>query len=142
MIYTETKIRVLYAYTDKMNIVSNTRYLEFYEAGRMEMLRQIGYPYNEMEEDGIGLPLIESHSNYLNPARFDDIIRIRAFLKEKPTVRIKIDYELYVGELLINTGYTLHSFVRLDILKPVRPPQRLLTVIKDFENKIKSEGNI
>jgi len=56
MVSAEHNIRVLYAHTDKMGVVSNTRYLEYFESGRGEFLRQLGYTYKEMEEDKIALP--------------------------------------------------------------------------------------
>lgn len=133
MITAETQIRVLYAHTDKMNIVNNGRYFEFFEAGRNTLLREMGYPYTELEKLNFGLPVIEAHANYISTAGYDDVIIIKAFLKDKPTVKVKIEYELYVGERKIVTGHTIHSFVNLETMKPVRPP-------KDFVELMKSKG--
>lgn len=129
MITAETNIRVLYAHTDKMNIVNNGRYFEFFEAGRNTLLREMGYPYNELEKLNYGLPVIEAHANYISTAAYDDIITIKASLKQKPSVRVKIDYELYIGERLIVTGYTVHSFINLTIMKPVKPPVNFMELI-------------
>jgi acyl-CoA thioester hydrolase len=136
MINSSTTSRVLYAHTDKMGIVNNERFLEFFEMGRVELLRKIGYPYKEMENDMLGLPLIETYLKFVSPAYYDDIITINAYLKEKPTVRIKIEYELFVEERLICTGYTLHSFIKLNTFKPCRPPEKLLELIKRYENQL------
>lgn len=130
MIISEFNIRVLYAHTDKMGIVSNTRYLEYFEIGRVEMLRQLGYPYKEMEDDNIALPVIEAYCKYFSPAYYDELLTIKAYLKEKPTVKIKIDYELYAGERLIACGYTVHSFINMTNFKPVRPSQKFLQIIE------------
>jgi acyl-CoA thioester hydrolase len=129
MIKSQTQIRVLYAHTDKMGIVNNGRYLEFFEAGRNTLLREMGYPYPELEKINYGLPVIEAHANYISTAIYDDVITIRAYLKEMPTVRVKIDYELFVGEKLIVRGYTVHSFIKLDVLKPTRPPKEFMDIV-------------
>lgn len=123
MIESEVKIRVLYAHTDKMNIVNNGRYFEFFEAGRNTLLRELGYPYTELEKLNYGLPVIEAHANYISTAEYDDVITVKAFLKQMPTVRVKIDYELFIESRLIVTGYTTHSFINLATMKPVRPPK-------------------
>ncbi len=130
MVTAEYNIRVLYAHTDKMGIVSNTRYLEYFEIGRVELLRQLGYPYKEMENDNIALPVIETHCKYISPAYYDELITIKAYLKEKPMVRIRIDYELFVNERLIATGYTKHSFLNITTFKPSRPSQKLIKLLE------------
>jgi acyl-CoA thioester hydrolase len=129
MVSAEYKIRVLYAHTDKMGVVSNTRYLEYFEIGRAEFLRQLGYTYREMENDKIALPLIEAYCRYISPAYYDDLLTIKAYLKHKPTVKIKIEYEIFSGERLVASGHTVHSFVDIDKLKPVRPSQKLLNLL-------------
>jgi acyl-CoA thioester hydrolase len=130
MVSAEYNIRVLYAHTDKMGIVSNTRYLEYFEIGRVELLRKLGYPYKEMEDDNIALPVIEVFCKYISPAYYDELITITAYLKEKPTVRIKIEYELFVKNKLIASGYTIHSFLNIKTFKPVRPSHKLLKLLE------------
>ena len=129
MITSEVQIRVLYAHTDKMNIVNNGRYFEFFEAGRNTLLREIGYPYTELEKLNFGLPVIEAHANYISTAAYDDIIIVKAFLRTMPTVKVKIDYELYIKERLIVTGHTVHSFINLETMKPVRPPKDFIEIV-------------
>jgi acyl-CoA thioester hydrolase len=130
MITSEIKIRVLYAHTDKMNIVNNGRYFEFFEAGRNTLLRETGYPYTELEKLNFGLPVIEAHANYISTAAYDDVITVKAFLRTMPTVKVKIDYELFVNDTLIVTGYTVHSFINLGTMKPVRPPKDFIELVK------------
>jgi acyl-CoA thioester hydrolase len=130
MVITETTYRVLYAHTDRMGIVNNERYLEYFEAGRGDMMRKIGYPYKMLESKNIALPLIEAHCNFRNPAKYDDVILIRSYLKNIPTVKIRIDYELYLDDILIADGYTIHSFIDLNKLKPVRPPDDFIYLLK------------
>jgi acyl-CoA thioester hydrolase len=131
MITTEIEVRVLYAHTDKMGVVNNGRFYEYFEAGRNDMLRQLGYPYTEMERENIGLPVIESHCNYYSGAKYDDVLTVRSTLKEVPTVRIKIDYEIFNGDELVVKGHTIHSFVNAEKMKPTRPPEKLIQIIKE-----------
>lgn len=130
MIQSEVKIRVLYAHTDQMGIVNNGRYLEYFEAGRNTLLRDINYPYTELEKINYALPVIEVRAKYISTAKYDDIITIKAFLRTIPTVRVKIDYELFVEERQIAEGYTVHSFIRLDSMKPSRPPANFVELVK------------
>ena len=133
MINNITKIRTLYAHTDIMGVVNNTRYLEYFEAGRNELMRNMGYPYTKLEAKNIGLPLIEANVKYYSPAKYDDVLLINAYLRELPTVKIKIEYEIKVGEKLIAAGYTIHSFLDLKKFRPVRPPQDFMDlIIKHF----------
>ena len=131
MITTEIQIRVLYAHTDKMGVVNNGRFYEYFEAGRNDMLRQLGYPYTDMEKENIGLPVIESHCNYYSGATYDDVLTVKSSMKEIPSVRIKIDYEIYKGDEIVVKGYTIHSFVNAEKMKPTRPPERLIQIIKE-----------
>lgn len=130
MVSAEYNIRVLYAHTDKMGVVSNTRYLEYFEIGRVELLRQLGYPYKEMEDDGLALPVIEAYCKYIYPIYYDELVTIKAYLNKKPTVRIRIDYELFVNEKPIATGFTVHSFLNIKTFKPSRPSEKLIKLLE------------
>ena len=130
MYQTELKYRILYAHTDKMGVVYYGRYYEYFEAGRNDMLRKLGYPYTELEKKNISLPVIESYCKYYSSAKYDDVIVIMTYMKEIPTVRIKIDYEIYTSNDLIASGYTKHAFVNSEKMKPVRPPEQFIELIK------------
>ncbi len=132
MIKTETIYRVLYAHTDQMGIVNNGRYLEYFEAGRGDMMRKIGYPYKKMENNNIALPLIEVYCKFIATAVYDDELFIKTYLKSFPSVRIKINYEIFVKEKMIAEGFTVHSFVDIKNIRPVRPPEDFLKLIKSF----------
>lgn len=130
MIKSVTKVRVLYAHTDIMGIANNTRYLEYFEAGRNELLRSMGYPYTELESKGVMLPLIEAHLKFITGAKYDDEVDVYAILKEVPRAKIKIFYEVKRGEELLAEGYTVHAFVGPVKFKAMRPPQDLIELIK------------
>jgi acyl-CoA thioester hydrolase len=131
MIKSELKIRVLYAHTDKMNVVYYGRYFEFYEAGRNEFLRRLGYPYSKIESQGIILPVIEADSKYFAPARYDDEIILCTMLKDIPAVRIRLDYLIENSKKeKLAEGFTVHSFVNAKTMKPTRPPADFIELVK------------
>ncbi|MBS1518410.1 MAG: acyl-CoA thioesterase [Bacteroidetes bacterium] len=120
-----------------MGVVNNVRYLEYFEAGRNDFLRKLGYPYRQLEKLNVGLPVIEAYVKYISSAKYDDVIQINTFLKKIPTVRFNIDYEIYCENVLIVSGYTMHSFVNLEKMKPVRPPADFMEIlIKKFNAQI------
>ncbi len=130
MIHTETPYRVLYAHTDKMGVVNNVRYFEYFEAGRNDFLRKLGYPYTELEKENIGLPVVEAYAKFISFAQYDDLITIKTILAQVPTVRFRIQYEIECHGELIVTGFTVHSFVNFIKMKPVRPPRHFIELIK------------
>ena len=84
MFTTETQIRIHYALTDQMGVVYHGHYAQFYEIGRAEAIRQIGYTYKDIEEMGIIMPVVDIHSRFLRPAKYDDLITVKTILKELP----------------------------------------------------------
>lgn len=130
MIKSVTKVRVLYAHTDIMGIANNTRYLEYFEAGRNELLRSMGYPYTELEKNNVMLPLVEAYLKFISGAKYDDEVEVYAMLMEVPRSRIKIDYEVKRGDELLAKGYTVHAFVEPVRFKAIRPPEDLIQLIK------------
>ena len=119
-----------------MGVVNNVRYFEYFEAGRNDFLRKLGLPYVELEKQNVGLPVIEAYAKYISSAKYDDVITIRTFLNQIPTVRIKIEYEIICNKRTIVTGFTVHSFVNYEKMKPIRPPEKIMEIIK---SKINSE---
>ena len=84
MFTTETKIRIHYALTDQMGFVYYGNYAQFFEIGRVEAIRQLGFSYKDIEALGIIMPVIDMHSRFLRPAKYDDIITVKTTLKELP----------------------------------------------------------
>ena len=137
MIKQITPIRVRYADTDQMKFVYYSKYFEYFEQGRSDLLRTIGLPYTEIEAIGLFLPVIEAHATYKQPARFDDLINVVTFLKEAPVARVRLDYEVYRdGETeMLGDGYTIHSFVNAENGRPTRAPAQFLEAIQSALNK-------
>ena len=124
---TTTTLRVRYGETDKMGIVYYGNYATYLEQGRTEWLRDIGFSYKWMEDNGIHLPVVELSVKYKAPARYDDVLTITTSLKKIPTYRIDFIYKIHnqEGQLLI-TGETSLVFVNSITNKLQRAPNYLL----------------
>ena len=118
-----TALRVRYADTDKMQVVYNGVYLEYFEVGRTEMLRSCGIPYSGLERQGYLLPVLEASVVYKSPAFYDDVLLIEARYDATPGPLVRIEYTIRRGDALIATGFTVHSFVRADTMRAIRPPK-------------------
>lgn len=128
-----TKIRVRYSETDQMGYVYNGNYAQYYEVGRVEMLRSLGMTYGKMEETGIMLPLLELKSKFIKPAYYDQEITIKTYVKELPGIRMLFDYELFnEKEELINIGATTLVFFDMVKKKPCPPPDYFLERIAPY----------
>jgi acyl-CoA thioester hydrolase len=130
MIRTETEVRVRYRDTDQMGVVYNGVYFEFFETGRTEMLRELGMPYASIEQAGVMLPVLEAGAKFLQPARYDDLLKVVTLLRDRVTARMRIEYEIYNGGQLLVTGFTAHAFTTIDTMRPVRPPKEFLELLE------------
>ena len=91
-----TTVRVRYAETDQMGVVYYANYLVWFEVGRVEYLRGLGYDYRQMEEtDGAILPVVEANCRYRAPARYDDLIEIEASPILLRGAVLKFGYRIY-----------------------------------------------
>lgn len=123
MIKAETMLRVRYGETDRMGYAYYGVYAQYYEVGRVEALRSLGFSYRDMEDRGILLPVVNFQVHYKRPAFYDDEIRLVTTIKELPGVRITFDYECYNSEAqLLNTGQVTLVFIDKERNKPCPPP--------------------
>ena len=91
-----THIRVRYGETDQMGYLYYGYYALYYEVGRAESIRELGFTYRQLEEMGIMMPVIELNSQYFRPALYDDLITVKTILKELPDgPKIRFHSELY-----------------------------------------------
>jgi acyl-CoA thioester hydrolase len=123
--------RVAYADTDRMGVVYYANYYVLFERGRTELLRSLGVRYRDVEETyRVYLPAMESRCQYLAPARYDDLIRIRTRVAEVGGAHVSFDYEITDSESgrLLARGMTKHPFVNRD-WRPVRVPAELRKVL-------------
>ncbi|MFC1651518.1 acyl-CoA thioesterase [Candidatus Latescibacterota bacterium] len=129
-----TKIRVRYSETDKMGLAYNSHYLTWFEVGRTEFLRDLGFTYYETEKTGLRLPVIEAGIKYLKPALYDDVITIKTCFGKKPGLRIRMDYEICREDACLATGFSEHVFTDED-LKPKKPSKVFLKKILELWEK-------
>lgn len=128
-----TKIRVRYGETDQMGYMYYGNYAEFYEVGRVEMLRSLGLTYSGMEESGIMMPVMEMNCKYLKPALYDEEITVNVIMDKMPGIKIHFRYELFNQKNeLINTGSTLLVFINMKTNRPCLPSQEFLDKLKPF----------
>lgn len=124
-----SSLRVRYAETDKMGVVYYANYLVWFEVGRADLLRSLGWSYRDMEAAGISLPVIDARCQYLRPARYDDEIEVRTEGRMLSPVRMEFDYQVVrrVDDSIAATGRTMHA--SLDASgKPCRLPARVREV--------------
>ncbi|KOS02805.1 MULTISPECIES: acyl-CoA thioesterase [Paenibacillus] len=137
-------LRVRYQESDQMGVVYHANYLNWFEIGRTEMIRQAGFNYRSMEERGVLLPVIEINAKYASPARYDDLITIYTAITDFSRLRLNYIYEVrrvtedehqrYLGKVwtqadtlpgeLLVTGMTRHVWLNTE-WKPVRLDQAL-----------------
>ena len=124
-----TRLRVRYAETDQMRVVYYANYFVWFEVGRTDWLREAGWTYREMEQDGVSLPVIEAHAEYRRAARYDDELEIRTKATLLTPVRIRFDYEVCrAGEDgPLATGHTVHAAT-----DPTGRPCRLPSAVRDL----------
>lgn len=128
-----SKIRVRYADTDQMGYMYYGNYAEFYEVGRVEMLRSLGLTYKSMEDNGIIMPVTELKCKYLKPALYDEEIRVKVIIDKMPSLRIHFRYELFnEKEELINLGETTLVFIDKAKNRPCLPSADFLNSLKIY----------
>jgi acyl-CoA thioester hydrolase len=122
-------VRVRYAETDAMGVVYYANYLVWFEVGRTDLLREVGWSYREMEVEGFSLPVIEVQCVYKQPARYDDTLEVRTTGTLVSPVRVRFDYELVTAfdGATLATGYTVHATLGRDG-RPCRLPERARAV--------------
>ncbi len=124
-------VRVRYAETDKMGVVYHANYFIWFEVGRCELIRSIGKSYRDVEEAGIGLPVIEAHCEYRTPARYDDELRVKTWGAMLSPARVEFRYEISrVSDGAVNAiGRTQHAVVDKNG-KPCRLPDFIGDLLK------------
>lgn len=115
-----------------MGYVYYGNYAAYYEVARVEALRHLGMNYRDLEEAGIMMPVLENHSYYHQPVRYDDLLDVQVSLAEMPSVRITFEYVFRQKAQLVHSGKTVLVFMRADTKRPCRPPEELLTLLSPY----------
>ena len=137
MFISTTDIRVRYGETDQMGYLYYGNYALYYEVGRAEAIRSLGFTYAELEKQGIIMPVAELNVKYLRPVYYDDLITIKTILKTLPVDhKIQFHSELYNQEgKLLNVGVTTLVFLHADTKTKSNLPEPLKVRLEPFFKK-------
>jgi acyl-CoA thioester hydrolase len=126
-------LRVRYVETDKMGFVYHGHYATYYEVGRVEMFRAFGFPYKELEENGIMMPIFEQTVRFKQPSHYDDLLTIRSIVETLPDTRMIVKGEIInSAEKIINSSLTTLVFVNIQTLRPTRCPSHLIEILQPY----------
>ena len=107
----DVSIRVRYAETDQMGVVYHSNFLIWFEVGRVELMRALGFDYKQMElQDDTHMVVADAHCRYHHPARYDELLTVRTRILEAKSRALKFGYELFrqSDQKLLATGHTIH----------------------------------
>ncbi len=131
MIHTTHSIRVRYAETDPMKYVYYGNYATYFEVARVELFRTLGISYDEIEKQGIWLPVSEYNIKYLKPALYDELLEIHTYIKKFPGVRIEFEYEIYnQSKQKLTEAKTTLFFLDAATNKVVKCPEFLKEILE------------
>jgi acyl-CoA thioester hydrolase len=133
----ETRLRVRYAETDQMNVVYHSNYIIWFEVGRVEFMRQLGFTYRQMEQhDQLHLPVVEVRCRYKAPARYDDEIVIRTHIARLRSSLIQFQYQGVRADdgLLLAEGESTHVAVNSRMEKSPFP-EKYMSVFRQVAGR-------
>lgn len=130
----ETNIRVRYAETDQMGVVYHSNYFPYFEVARVEAIRELGMSYADMEKAGVILPVVDLQCRYLRPAKYDELLTVKAILKELPhNHKIEFHHEVYnEKQELLATAKILLYFLDAKTMKRTTMPEILLKRLEAY----------
>lgn len=136
-----TTIRVRYAETDQMGVAYHSNFFIWCEVGRVELLRQLGFEYSQMEiEHAVHLPVVEANCRYKAPARYDDVITIETRVAALRSTVIKFAYRMLTtrpdasGPVLLAEAETMHVSVDEEMRKCAIPDHYLTAIRATMED--------
>jgi acyl-CoA thioester hydrolase len=131
------RVRVRYAETDQMGVVYHSNFIIWFEVGRVELLRELGFTYKEMEADGLHLPVAEVKCRYKASAMYDDVVLIRTRMVNLRGFLIHFSYEAVRESdgTLLAEGETIHIVVGRDMQKTSLPAKYMATFKKAMGEK-------
>jgi acyl-CoA thioester hydrolase len=137
MEFHDASVRVRYAETDQMGVVYHANYLIWFEVGRVELMRALGFEYKLMEtEDDCFIVVAEASCRYLSPARYDELLRVRTRIAEAGNRIVRYSYQLLrdSDDQILATGATTHVICGKDG-KPKQLPQK-------YQEKFRALANV
>jgi acyl-CoA thioester hydrolase len=136
MFVSKTTYRVRYADTDQMGVVYYGNYPRFYEIGRSEMIRELGYTYKGLEETGVFMPVASVQAKYHMPLYYDELITIETALKQIPQARMVFFHTIYNSKQeIVHSAEVTLVFLNKESNRPVRVPEYMTNALKDVMNQ-------
>ena len=134
MMRSELFLDVRYYETDQMGIVHHSNYIRYFECGRTDMLKRLGFPIEKIEEAGVMLPVVSVECKYKTPARLGDVLKFVTVVDEVPRAKLVIRNEIYnPSDNLVCSGSVVLGFIDSVTRRPVRCPEML---VKFFDEHI------
>ena len=125
----QSHFNVYFADTDAAGVVHHSRYITWYEAGRMDYLEAVGHPYHEMQANKVGFSPIDISIQYLRPVRLGDKVSIHTTFTSINKASIVVEGQLFIDGLIGNTSVIKLACLDEANWKPTRIPQNLLSDI-------------
>jgi acyl-CoA thioester hydrolase len=129
----EAQLRVRYAETDQMGVVYHSNYIIWFEVGRVEFFRQLGFTYLEMEkQDGIHLAVADVHCRFKVPAHYDDLLTIRTSLVKVRGSLVHFGYAIVraADGCLLAEGESVHLVLNFEFKRTSLPQKYLAPLLK------------
>ncbi len=127
------KYRILYADTDMMGVIYYGNYGRLYEMGRTEMIREMGMPYIELENQGIVMPVFSVEAKYRKVLKYDELITIHTTVKDLPGARMEFFHKIHNEEgLLAHEATVVLVFLNTHTNRPVRAPEALVKLLQNY----------
>ncbi|MFY4774009.1 YbgC/FadM family acyl-CoA thioesterase [Metabacillus sp. RGM 3146] len=121
MLISKKEIEVRYAETDQMGVVYHANYVIWLEVGRTQLIKDLGFSYAAMEEEGILSPVVDLQIQYKKPLKYDDTAVIHTWVEEYTGVKVTYGYEIYTpNEEVSITALSSHVCVKKDTFKPIQ----------------------
>ena len=127
----ETRFRVRYSETDSQRIANNANYLSYFEIGRVEWMRAVGFSYRELEDRGFGFVVVEARLFYKRAARLDDELTLRTELAELNRASLRFEYAVMRDGEELATGYTRHGCIDIASGRARRLPEGFLALVPE-----------
>lgn len=121
----QIKVRVRYSETDKMGVVYYGNYAQYFEMGRVELMREIGVVYDQLEKDGIMMPVVHFNMDFKSPALYDEELSIETSVEVIPTTKMIFKHKVFGAKgNLVCSGEVILVFITNDF-KPTRVPSQM-----------------
>ena len=129
-------LKVRYAETDAQGHVFFGNYYTYFDEGLVEYMRELGYSYQDLLDQGMDLLYVESGCRHHSPARFDDILHVHTTLGKIGNSSLTFGFSIFKqgSDQLVATGHIVAVNVDRDTRRPVSVPKALRNAVADYES--------